>query len=75
MHRLTVILKFTVSLVPDVNTIRREIIFATFGTAKRFTNLVLGAEMVDQQLLLFEYLAAHLTDELQAQAHIVNDIT
>ena len=46
--------------------IRREVVIAALGAAERVANLVLGAQVVDQCMLLPEDLAAHLTDELQA---------
>ena len=46
--------------------IGREIIFVTRRAAEGVTNLVLGAQVVNQRMLLPEDLAAHLTDELQA---------
>ena len=52
----------------------REIIFATLCATEGVTNLVLGAQVVDQRMLLSEDLAAHLADELQTQQQRVQSV-
>ena len=47
--------------------IRREIVFATRGTAESVSDLVLESQVVDKRSLLFEDLVAKLTQELQTK--------
>ena len=57
-------LRKTFALMTYVSVIRREIVFAARGTAKSVTDLVLGSQVVDVGLFLFEHLVAQLTHEL-----------
>ena len=49
------------------HVVGREVFTLARRTAERFADLVLGAQMEDQALALFEQNAAHRTDELKAE--------
>ena len=59
----------TFLLVNVVGRVGIEVVSATRRTAKCLANLVLGAQMVNQPLLLGEDIETHLADELKAQRH------
>ena len=51
------------------DTVRREVGLAALGTAQDVADAVLGAQVIDVRLLLFEQLVAELTRKLQTHAH------
>ena len=69
-ERCTVRLHSSTSLpVLLENTVRREVGLAALETAQNVADAVLGAQMIDVRLLLFEQLIAQLTRKLQTHAH------
>ena len=67
-----VYLLLTVPHMNIVRVLRRKIIFAAARTLDRIADLVHGAQVEDENILLLEQLVAELTYHLQKQTNLTH---